>query len=457
MSQSIPSSPTALGGAPRKVQRGSRQIRYLAQFVLLEEKGMSWLAGAAVLLVAVLVTGFVAWASLIRIDEVAVTSGSVVPRSKVQVVQHLEGGIVRDILVEERQMVEAGTVLARLDPVQATAELEQIRARRASLKLREERLRAFMFGRDPDFSFIEPRFAHLMADQMSIFRAGHDRWESQRAVLEGEIMQKQAEANAAARQMESVRRQVALLGEEVEMQRTLFQQGHASKVRFFEVQREKAAAESELSRLEGQKETSEKAVVELTQRINDLDNNQRQDAVGELGTVTAELVQVEEALGRAQDMVQRLEMVSPVRGYVQNLQVRNAGTVIPAGGVLMEVVPVDDELRVETKIATRDVGHVTAGQPVKIKVSSYDFVRYGSVAGRLEYVSATTYVDEQTGQPYYKGMVTMDRAYLGENPEENRILPGMTVQADVVTGEKTLLEYLLKPIYVSLAHAFRER
>lgn len=453
----LATTPSTRLGSARKVPRGSRQIRYLAQFVLLEEKGMSWLAGAAVLVVALLVTAFVGWASLIHIDEVAVTYGSVTPRSKVQVVQHLEGGIVRDILVEERQMVDAGTVLARLDPVQATAELEQIRARQAALRLREERLRAFLFGRDPDFSFIDGRFAHLVADQQSIFRAAQDRWQSQRAVLEGEILQKNAEADAAGRQIEAVRRQVALLGEEVEMQRTLFEQGHASKVRFFEIQREKAAAESELSRLEGQKDTAEKAVIELNQRIADLDNNQRQDAVGELGTVTAELAQVDEALARAQDMVQRLELVSPVKGYVQNLQVRNPGTVIPAGGVLMEVVPVDDELRVEAKIATRDVGHVAPGQPVKVKVSSYDFVRYGSVQGRLEYVSATTYVDEQNGQPYYKGMVSLSRTYLGDNPAENHVLPGMTVQADIVTGEKTLLQYLLKPIYVSLAHAFRER
>lgn len=456
MSTTATTPSTDLGSA-RKAPRGSRQIRYLAQFVLLEEKGMSWLAGAAVLLVAALVVAFVAWASLIKIDEVAVTYGSVTPRSKVQVVQHLEGGIVRDILVEERQMVEQGTVLARLDPVQATAELEQIRARQASLRLREERLRAFLFGREPDFKVADERFAHLIADQDGIFRAAQSRWKSQRAVLEGEILQKEAEASAAAHQMTAVRKQVALLGEEVEMQRTLFQQGHASKVRFFEIQREKAAAESELSRLEGQKDTSEKAVIELRERIGDLDNNQRQDAVGELGTVTAELAQVDEALSRAQDMVTRLEVTAPVTGYVQNLQVRNPGTVIPAGGVLMEVVPTDDELRVEAKIQTRDVGHVAPGQPVKVKVSSYDFVRYGAIGGRLEYVSATTYVDEQNGQPYYKGVVSLPRTYLGENPEENVVLPGMTVQADIVTGEKTLLEYLLKPIYVSMAHAFRER
>lgn len=450
--------PSSGSGSPRPLKRGRRQIRYMAQFVLLEEKGMSWLAAAAVVIVAAIVTAFIAWAHWIKIDEVAVANGAVVPKSKVHVVQHLEGGIVRDMLAEERQMVQSGQVLARLDPVQATAELDQIRARQAALLLREERLRAFLAAREPDFSFAtDPRYAHIIRDQRDIHAASVARWESQRKVIEGEILQKEAEAAAAGRQMEAVSRQIALIGEEVGMLRTLFEQGHASKTRYFAVRREQAAAESELSRLEGQRETALKSLVELEERILDLDANERQDAVGELGTVTAELAQVNEALARAADQVTRLEVTAPVSGFVQNLQVRNPGTVIPAGGVLMEVVPVDDELLVEARISTRDVGHVAPGQPVTVKVSSFDFVRYGAVDGKLQTISATTYIDEQTGQPYYKGMVSLARPYLGENPEANRILPGMTVQADIVTGEKTLLEYILKPIYVSLAHAFRER
>ncbi|WP_051999892.1 HlyD family type I secretion periplasmic adaptor subunit [Caenispirillum salinarum] len=453
-----PAGPASPSGTSRKLKRGRRQIRYMAQFVLLEEKGMSWLAAAAVLIVAAVVTAFIVWAHWIKIDEVAVANGAVVPKSKVHVVQHLEGGIVRDMLAEERQMVQAGQVLARLDPVQATAEKDQIRARQAALQAREERLRAFLTGREPDFSFItDPRYAHLIRDQRDIHAAAVARWESQRKVIEGEILQKEAEADAASRQIEAVTRQIGLIGEEVQMLKTLFEQGHASKTRYFAVRREQAAAESELSRLEGQRDTAQKALVELRERIADLDALERQDAVGELGTVTAELAQVNEALARATDQVTRLEVTAPVTGFVQNLQVRNPGTVIPAGGVLMEVVPVDDELMVEARISTRDVGHVAPGQPVTVKVSSFDFVRYGAVDGQLQSISATTYIDEQSGQPYYKGMVSLDRPYLGENPQANRILPGMTVQADVITGEKTLLEYILKPIYVSLAHAFRER
>lgn len=443
--------------APRALRRGGRQMRYLAQFVLLEEKGMSWMAATAVLVVCSLVVAFVVWASIVQIEEVTVTSGTVVPKSKVHVVQHLEGGIVRELLVQDRQMVEAGQPLVRLDPVQARADLDSLRARQAALMLRAERLRAIADLREPDFSGIDARYAHLVKDHTDIFHAAMQRWMTQTAVIQGEVAQKNAEIAALERQMEATTRQIDLLAEEVEMLRTLFDAGHASKIRYFEVRRQHAAMQSELSRLEGDRDTAQKALVELSERQADLDSNVRQDALGELGTVTAELAQVNEALARSEDMVERLTIVSPGKGYVQNLQVRNVGAVIPAGGMLMEVVPVEDELLVETRVSTRDIGHVHPGQPATVKVSTYDFVRYGAVSGELLDVSATTYVDERDGQPYYKGTVRLSQPHVGDDPQVNRVMPGMTVQADIITGRKTLLQYLLKPIHWSLAQAFRER
>ncbi|WP_142850190.1 HlyD family type I secretion periplasmic adaptor subunit [Telmatospirillum sp. J64-1] len=450
-------SPPAGSAELRPIRRGGRQIRYLAQFVLLEERGMSWLASLAVAIVCAIVLAFLVWAHFMQVDEVAVTTGSVVPRTKVHVVQHLEGGIVQDVLVRDREMVEAGQPLVRLHPVQAEAELEQVRARQVGLRLRAERLRAFAEGREPDFSFADDRYSHLVRDQIDIHRANLERWSTRRAVLLGELAQEQAEMDAASRQITATRSQLALLAEEVEMRRTLFDAGHATKIAFFEISRQHAAMESEISRLEGQRETAQRSVEELRERLIDLDSNMRQDALGELGTVTAELSQLNEAIGRLEDQVRRLDVLSPARGFVQNLQVRNGGAVVPAGGLLMEVVPVDDELLVEAKLSPRDIGHVHEGQPVTVKFATYDFVRYGSVPGQLESVSATTYVDEKDGQPYYRGLVRLDRSYVGNDPDQNAILPGMTVQADILTGQKTLLQYLLKPIHVSLTHAFRER
>ena len=457
MSEAAALAPTPSPMGPPKLEKATRQIRHLAQFAIVEESGISAVSRAAVIIVSAVVAAFVVWASFMRIDEVAVTFGTAVPSRSVQVVQHLEGGIVREILVEDRAMVEAGQVLVRLDPIQASAELEQAQSRRAGLAIKSERLRAFVENRQPDFSGFGVKYAPMIVDQLDILRANTERWSSQRKVFEEQIMQKREEIRAAQNQQRSAEEQLKLVSEEVGMREQLYNSGYSSKVDFYAVRRQRAAVEAELSRLKGQEATAAKALEELAKRIGDLDNNIRQDTLGELGTVSTELVQVEESMSRLHDRVNRLEIVSPAKGFVQNLKAKTVGAVVPAGGMLMEIVPVDDELLVETRISTRDVGHLHSGQKVIIKVASYDFVRFGSVEGTLRDISATTYVDEKDNQPYYKGWVLLQHPYVGKTEGQNRILPGMTVQADIITGDKTLLQYLLKPLQASFSQAFRER
>jgi membrane fusion protein, adhesin transport system len=442
---------------PPKLEKASRQVRHMAQFAIVEEAGISVVSRSAVIIISLVVTAFIVWAAFMRIEEVAVTFGSAVPAGSVQVVQHLEGGIVREILVEDRAMVEAGQVLVRLDPVQATAEMSQNQSRLAGLGIKAERLRAFVEGRAPDFSAFSANFPSLVADQTEILAANQQRWISQRKVFEEQILQKREEIAAARNQQRGAEEQLKLVTEEVGMRESLFKSGYSSKVDYYAVRRQRAAVESELSRLRGQEATAAKALDELGKRIGDLDNNIRQDSLGELGAVTAEISQLQQSTARLNDRVSRLEIVSPVKGFVQNLKAKTVGAVVPAGGMLMEIVPVDDELLVETRISTRDVGHLHEGQKVSVKVASYDFVRFGSVAGTLRDISATTYVDEKDNQPYYKGWVVLEQPYVGKDSQRNRILPGMTVQADIITGDKTLLQYLLKPLQASFSQAFRER
>ncbi|CAA7615060.1 HlyD family type I secretion periplasmic adaptor subunit [Magnetospirillum sp. UT-4] len=450
-------SATSQSAPAPKLEKASRQIRHLAQFAIVEEAGISVVSRSAVVIIGAVVVAFVLWAAVMRIDEVAVTFGSAVPAKSVQVVQHLEGGIVREVLVEDRAMVEEGQVLVRLDPIQATAELEQAQSRRWGLIIKAERLRAFAEGRQPVYTGIPEKYLAVVNDQQDILAANSQRWLSQKKVFEEQILQKREEIHAAQSQQRSVSEQLKLVTEEVAMRETLYAAGHSSKVDYYAVRRQRAAVESELSRLKGQEATAAKALDELSKRIADLDNNQRQDALGELGTVTAELAQVEDSLARLTDRVTRLEIVSPAKGYVQNLKAKTMGAVVPAGGMLMEIVPVGDDLLIETRISTRDVGHLHNGQKVIVKVASYDFVRFGSVEGHLRDVSATTYVDEKDNSPYYKGWVEIEHPWVGGMPGENVILPGMTVQADIITGRKTLLEYLLKPLQRSFSQAFRER
>ncbi len=199
-----------------------------------------------------------------------------------------------------------------------------------------------------------------------------------------------------------------------------------------------------------------KALTEAENRLIELDAGARDKALGEMGMAGAELAEVEETIARVRQLVTRLDVRAPIRGLIQDLQFRTVGAVVAPGGVLMQMVPIDDVLQVETRVATRDIGHVRVGQPVTVKVSTYDFARYGTIDGMLHSVSPTTLIDEDD-EPYYKALVTLATNHVGKFPGRNPVLPGMTVQADVVTGEKTILQYLLKPIYVSFEGALRER
>jgi adhesin transport system membrane fusion protein len=205
-----------------RLEKSSRQIRHLAQYAIVEEAGISVLSRLAVLTVAGVVVAFVVWASIMRIEEVSVGFGTVVPSQSVQVVQHLEGGIVREVMVSDRQMVEVGQTLARLDPIQATAELEQSESRLISLEGRAERLRAFVENRAPAFK-VPLRHASLITDQLDILRANENRWRSQRSVFEEQILQKREEISAALHQQRAVGEQLRLVSEEVDDARNAIQ------------------------------------------------------------------------------------------------------------------------------------------------------------------------------------------------------------------------------------------
>jgi membrane fusion protein, adhesin transport system len=161
-------------------------------------------------------------------------------------------------------------------------------------------------------------------------------------------------------------------------------------------------------------------------------------------------------LDKQLDRVDRLDIRSPVAGLVQDLKVHSVGEVLAAGGIVARVVPVNDVLEAEVRIAPADVGHVHVGEQVRIKVSSFEYVRYGTIKGTISKISPTTFTDEN-GKPYYKSNVQLDRTYMGPGAGVNPILPGMVVQADIVTGSRTLIEYLLKPIYLALQDSFHER
>lgn len=449
-------APPATTSSHQRLERASRQARFLAQSIVLEETGVSRLVRMVMVMVCLVVLAFVAWAAVTEVKEVAVTHGQVVPSGSVRVVQHLEGGIVSEILVEEGQRVEAGARLMRLEATGTAADLDQLETRRAALVLRIERLRAFGTDREPDFSTIDDIYRHLANDQQAIWLGQTDSLAAGRAVILSQIDQRRAELAVIERQQASIEEQIAIFGEEIDIQRRLVEQGLDSRISFLKTQREKAGLLGEQQRMLSELVATGKALTEAENRLIELDASTRDDALGEMGLAGAELAEIEETIARARSQVTRLDVRAPIRGLIQDLKIRTVGAVVAPGGVLMQLVPIDDVLQVETRVATRDIGHVRVGQPVTVKVSTYDFSRYGTIDGMLHSVSPTTLIDEDD-EPYYKALVTLATNHVGTFPGRNPVLPGMTVEADVVTGQKTILQYLLKPIYVSFEGALRER
>ncbi|MBT6096717.1 MAG: HlyD family type I secretion periplasmic adaptor subunit [Rhodospirillaceae bacterium] len=442
---------------PRKVRRGDRQTRFLAQSVVLEEAGSSGLIRIAMVTIVVVICAFLVWSAVTNVDEVAIASGEVVPTGQVQSIQHLEGGLIAEILISEGEIVEKEQVLVRLDPSAAAAELNQMKARRAGLELQRERLRALGTADEPDFSLVGPEYRQLIDDQMSIYQSAVDAADNRRKVVVAQIEQRKQEMALLDEREDTLSRTSDLRLEEFEMREDLFRRGLTTRISYLDAKRALNDTRGELANLIVERQQTRESLIEQETRLEEIDTDAREQALAEMGAVTNELAQVNETLSRLFDRERRLEIVSPVRGIVKGLQIHTVGGVAPPGAVILEVVPLDKELVVETRITTRDVGHVRVGQPVTLKVTTFDFARYGGISGELRDVSASTFIDEATGDPYYKGIVAMDRGYVGFDPEKNRVMPGMTVQADIKTGRKTLLEYLMKPVVSSVKTAFRER
>jgi HlyD family secretion protein/adhesin transport system membrane fusion protein len=445
----------AFSAVPKR-RRWGRQTRFLSQSVILEEVGPPRLLRAILLLLGATVAAFLAWAAVTPLAQRVRATGQVVPSGAVVPVQHLEGGIVRQILTHEGALVSAGAALVRLDPAAARAELQEKEARIAALSLQAERLRAFTDGRAAKFDGVGDGYDGLVADQSKILALQQEKRTSQRKVLQSQIHQRRSELGSFENQEQTLKQEIGILSELAEMRRKLYEKGLNSKVLYLGTMQQLVAARGELRRLQSEAARSHQAITEAEGKLVQLDAELRTEAMTQMGQVTGELAQLRQAAERLKDRVTRLQIAAPVRGVVKSLAPNAPGGVIAPGSVVAEIVPLDDELVVEARIEPRDVGQLRPGQPVSVKVSAYEFYRFGDVAGVLDRISASTFQDKD-GRVYYKATVTLKKSFVGENSARNPILPGMIAETDINTGERTVLEYLLKPVYVSLNKAFGER
>ncbi len=421
----------------------------LTQSIALEESPLPGLIHTTVTLIGAILLVFFLWAAFAKVEEVAVASGQVVPSGYIQNIQHPDGGVVTEILVQEGDLVEKGRPLLRLDATDANADLGQMQARMNALRLEASRLRLFS-GAAVDQGH------KLTGEEKAILDSMEDARENQRQVIKDQIAQREKELAGIIATKSAIEKNVTLKREENAMFQDTFKRGSSSRLTALASQRELNELEGRLKEITSQESRAVDAVSESKSRLQSLDADLKQDAMKKLGAVEAELSEINKSIGRQEGAAGRTVLTAPVRGIVKGMTVHNLGAVVEAGKVIMEIVPVDEELIVEALILPADVGNVKVGQPVKVKVSAFDFSRYGSIEGTLESISASTFQNEE-GQFFYKSRVKLKQNHVGQNAQSNLILPGMTVQTDINIGTKTVLQYLLKPIQQTTQNAFGER
>ncbi len=446
-----------------------RQLRYLPSNIVLEEISAVPLVISTIAVISGIVILLIIWAALTNVKETAITFGEIIPSGEVQVIQHLEGGIIEKVLIDDGATVKKGQLLVQLSSAQAYADLQQLRSRELALLLDAARLKAFINDQTPDVDewkqvILQSKYFNgtnqadidsLLADEKQQLALQAKSMANQRDILSEQLKQKQDELTKIQKQQDEATTQLSLLNKEKKMYDDLGKDSPISQRDYLSILREINTTEGTLNQIPAQLQQANAAISETQNRLNEVGSGLKESASKDLGDVQSQLDQVRHAVEKDEDRVARLNVTAPVDGTVQGMTLK-PGTVIQPGGKLMEVVPSGDTLEAKTRISTRDVGYVKVGDPVSIRVMTYDYSRYGAIPGTVKSVSPTTFLDEKN-QPYYEGIITLSKNYAGKDPTQHQLMSGMTVQANIVTGEKSVLSYLLKPIKTTASSSFKER
>ena len=416
---------------------------------------LGWLVS---LLVILLLGGFLLWSANAPIDEVTRGDGRVIPTTRVQVIQNLEGGIVSEILVREGQIVARDTVLVRISNTVAEADLQGGRAQSAALRGAIARLEAEAGERaNADFP------ADLVADapeiveaERRLLRARAEQTEAQIAVLRDQTDQRIAEIREIEARISSLDKARSLAQAEMTIIEPLVRNGAASRLDLVRIQQRLNDIQGQLTASELSLPRARIALAEGQKRIAERRASFRSDASSELNQRRAQLAALSEKLQADRDRVTRTEVRSPVRGTIKDMKVTTVGGVIRPGQDILEIVPLEDTLLVEAQLRPADIAFVRPGQPAIVKVTAYDFSVYGGLAAELEQISADTIQDER-GERWFRVRLRTAKAHLGGDEKPLPIIPGMTASVEILTGRKTVLDYLMKPILRARDRALRER
>ncbi|UNK62140.1 HlyD family type I secretion periplasmic adaptor subunit [Buttiauxella ferragutiae] len=407
-------------------------------------------------ILALVVLAFI-WAGFARLDEVTRGEGKAIPSSRLQKIQNLEGGIVTELFVHEGQIVEAGTPLLHLDDTRFASNVGETEADKLGLQAKIDRLTAEAEDKDfvisDDIVKLAPQVAH---GEVDLFNSRHRQFQNEIEGLQEQLVQKQQELRDLKSKQDQYKHSLGLLQQEIKMSEPLLASGAISKVEILRLRRTEVETKGMLDSITLSLPKSASEAKEIENKIGESRNRFQSDALSQLNEARTNLSKAE-ATGKAlEDRVNRTMVVSPVRGIVQQVMVNTIGGVIQPGSDLVEIVPLDDKLLIEVKIQPRDIAFLHPGQHAVVKFTAYDYTTYGGLNGELVQISPDTVTDKQ-GHSYYVARLRTDKNYLGSKEHPMLIIPGMVATVDILTGKKSILSYLLKPIIRAKAEALRER
>ena len=399
----------------------------------------------------------VTWAGFSSIDEVTRGDGKAIPSSKLQKIQNLEGGIVSELYVKEGQIVEAGAPLIRLDDTRFVSNAGETEALRLAMQLRVERLSAQVDDRPLNIPDDVLKAAPSQAaNERSLYESRRQQLKDEVGGLQEQLVQRQQELREFSSKQGQYRSQLSLQRQEINMSEPLVAQGAVSPVEVLRLKRAEMETRGQLDATTLAIPRAESAIKEVQRKIDETRGKFRSEALTQLNEARTELNKAE-STGRAlEDRVSRTLVTSPVRGIVKQLLVNTVGGVIQPGSDMVEIVPLNDTLLVEAKIRPQDIAFLHPGQEAIVKFTAYDYTIYGGLKAKLERIGADTITDEDKKTTYYMITLRTDRSHLGTDEKPLLIIPGMVASVDIITGKKSILSYLLKPIIKARAEALHE-
>lgn len=394
------------------------------------------------------------WACFAKVDEVTRGEGRVIPSSQVQIIQSLDGGIVSEILIKEGDVVKVGTPLIKIDETRAVSSLRENKGQYLALLAKQARLSALAMGGafNPPAE-VKTETPQVYEQEYALYHASREELASIVSIARAQMEQREKELLELLSKKEFAEKTYESANKELAANKPLLASGAVSEIDILKLEREATRARGEIEQAKAQISRVQTSISEARRKITESEQSFRSKVRTELNETTAKLNSLTETSVALSDKVKQATLKSPVNGKVSRLFFNTVGGVIQPGKEVLELVPTDDTLVIETKVQIKDIAFLRPQQPAIVKLTAYDYTIYGTLNAVVESIAANSTVDDK-GNAYYLVRVRTLQTSIGQGLP---IIPGMVAQVDVLTGKKTILSYLLKPVLKAKSYAFSER